>query len=383
MIDWPVVGDSRSVRYECSGGDREIGTPTRADEVDEYLIHRSVDPIHERGIGRNGALRGGRQNGSELEMPSQTPVNLDDEERQVAAEWSISPAPPPSYGWPVFSADFVLAALQGCAKTPEVVRRTTAWLFLTGMLRGLMAFAQFLIGIAARIPVLDWCVEIMARCFTRNAFGFFLRACYWKSKLERLGQDTIIDQGVEIWGPSSVSIGSNCHIDTHVRLAAGERSQRQSGHITIGNYVHLGPGVHIAGRGGVTIGDLVGVSAGAHFYSATGVVIDPCQPDRLISMSHMAPRGLQHVVEGPIVVEDYCFIGIMARVFPGVRIGRGAIVHANCELTRDVRPFANVGGIARGRQIGWRRRPRIRPIEPSGPRAASASSNAAGTEHGD
>src|SRR5690606_28453012 len=56
----------------------------------------------------------------------------------------------------------------------------------------------------------------------------------------------------------------------------------------------------------------------------------------------------------PIRIQPYAMIGMSARLMPGVTIGRGSIVHAECEVTTDVPPFANFGGLPRGRQIGWR-----------------------------
>lgn len=295
--------------------------------------------------------------------------------RAVAAQWYIPDQPRTQPDWIVYSLDFVLAALQGQITEPQNVRRTLPWLIAGSIVRTLMAVIQLLIMLLARLPVISWFVETMARTFTRNAVGFFLRSCYWKARLKKLGADTLIDQGVEIWGPANVSIGSDCHIDTNVRLAAGERRHKQRGSIEIGDFVHLGPGVHIAGRGGVKIGDYVGISSNAHLYSATGVIERPSDPGQLISMSHMAPRDQQHTIERSIVIEPYSFIGMMTRILPGVRVGFGAVVHANCELTRDVPAFANIGGVARGRQIGWRRpRRRSTKLRPDGGLTAPAAS---------
>ena len=291
-----------------------------------------------------------------------------DEAAEVAKRWYIADPPTVSRGWLVYTLDFVLATLQGCVAEPHKVKRTQGWLLIGTIVRLVMAIMQAVIMLLARIPLVSSWVETLARVYSRDAFGFFLRACYWKAKLGYLGQDTIIDQYVEIWGARSVSIGTRCHIDTSVRLAAGEQRHGQHGYIRVGNFVHLGPGVHIAGRGGVTIRNFVGVMANAHLYSATGVIEDPHDPGLLISMSHMAPPDQQRVLEGPIVIEDYALLGMSTRVMPRVRIGRGAIIHANAELTRDVPAFANFGGIPRGKRIGWRtprrQSPRWYPREP-------------------
>lgn len=284
-----------------------------------------------------------------------------EEAAAVEKSWYTPARPAPSRGWFVYSLDFVLATLQGCMADPSRVRRTPLRLAVGWIVLALMGVGQVVVMALASIPILSWFVETGCRVFTRNGMGFFLRACYWKTKLKSLGQNTIIDQYVEIWGAKNVSIGSHCHIDTNVRLGAGERSQGQHGSIEIGDFVHLGPGVHIAGRGGVKIGDFVGVSANAHLYSATGVVLRPEDPGQLISMSHMAPSDQQHVYEAPIEIGEYAFIGIMARIMPGVTVGRGAIVHANAEVTRSIPAFANFGGVSGGRQIGWRRPRRRSP----------------------
>lgn len=309
------------------------------------------------------------------------------ESESAQESWYIPEKKKVESGWLVYTLDFVLATLQGRVAEQHRVIRTAPWLVVGHLVRGGMAIAQAIIMLLAWVPVVSWFLETIARTFTRNAAGFFLRCCYWKAKLKHLGCDTIIDQGVEIWGPGSVSIGSHCHIDTNVRLAAGERRHGQHGFIKIGNHVHLGPGVHIAGRGRVEIHDMVGISANAHLYSATGTFERPDDPGQLISMSHMAPEDQQFVYEGKIVVEEYAFIGMMTRVMPNVRIGRAAIVHSNVQVDRDVPAFGNFGGLPRGRLIGMRRprrkSPKFRPesdgdgqtAAEEGPLDASESAN--------
>lgn len=289
-------------------------------------------------------------------------VEMDEQARKdVANSWHVLPRHETKRGWLVFSLEYVVAALQGCGSEPQEAKHTVVWRIVGGLVLGVMAVGQVVIMILAVIPVVSTLVEILARSFTASAPGFFLRACYWKAKLKRLGQDTIIDPYVDIRGPASVVVGSHCHLDAYVRLKGGERSYGQHGSIEIGNYVHLGPGVLIVGRGGVVIEDYVSLSADARVYSATNTIEYAADPGRLISMSHVAPRDRQQIVEKPIVIEEYAFVGLMTTILPGVRIGRAAVVHANLELSRDVPAFSNIGGLPRGRHIGWRRPRRVSP----------------------
>jgi acetyltransferase-like isoleucine patch superfamily enzyme len=288
-------------------------------------------------------------------MTTETGIGMMSEDPSAAAQsWYVLPSPPAPAGWLTYSRDFILAVLQGRAASSHMVVRSRSWLLIGMLVQCAMAPLQAGLMLLAWVPVVSRLFETLSRVFSRGTTGFFLRSCYWKAKLKHLGQDTIIDQYVDIWGSKNISIGSKCHIDTNVRLSAGERHHGQHGSIIIGNFVHVGPGVHIAGRGGVEIRDFVAISANAHLYSATAAVESPHDPGQLLSMSHMAPHDQQYVVEAPIRIDEYAFIGIMARILPGVSIGRGAIVHSNTQVTRSLPPFANYGGVLQGRLIGFR-----------------------------
>ncbi|MGB9707413.1 MAG: acyltransferase, partial [Microgenomates group bacterium] len=50
-------------------------------------------------------------------------------------------------------------------------------------------------------------------------------------------------------------------------------------------------------------------------------------------------------IEAPVYIEDYVFIGPRAIILPGVKIGKGAVVAAGAVVTKDVPPFAIVGGV--------------------------------------
>lgn len=47
----------------------------------------------------------------------------------------------------------------------------------------------------------------------------------------------------------------------------------------------------------------------------------------------------------PVVIEDYVAIGTRCMILPGVRIGKGAVIASGAVVTKDVPPYAVVGGV--------------------------------------
>ena len=56
----------------------------------------------------------------------------------------------------------------------------------------------------------------------------------------------------------------------------------------------------------------------------------------------------------PVRIEDYVFIGPRVIILAGVTVGRGAVVGAGAVVTKDVPPYAIVGGVP-AKIIGERR----------------------------
>ncbi len=99
--------------------------------------------------------------------------------------------------------------------------------------------------------------------------------------------------------------------------------------IHIGTDTIIGEGAVLDGRAHLQIGD--------HVDFATEVMVYNAQHDI------ESPTFAAEVA--PVIIHDYVFVGPRAIILPGVTIGKGAIVAAGAVVTKDVEPYAIVGGV--------------------------------------
>jgi acetyltransferase-like isoleucine patch superfamily enzyme len=99
--------------------------------------------------------------------------------------------------------------------------------------------------------------------------------------------------------------------------------------VSIGKGSVINHGCLLYTTGGLVIGENVSISAGAWLVTGTHDMNDPLFPDRYM----------------PIAIGNYAWIGTRATILAGVTIGEGAVIMAGAVVTRDVPPYAVVGGI--------------------------------------
>jgi acetyltransferase-like isoleucine patch superfamily enzyme len=150
-----------------------------------------------------------------------------------------------------------------------------------------------------------------------------------------LERGVYLDQGVYLHAtPNGIHIGENTIVMHGAVLHVYNfRGMPQSG-ITIGRDSLVGEYSVIRGQGGVTIGDRVYTSPFTQILAVNHVFHDPSRS--------FVDQGI--TAEG-IVIEDDVWLGAGAVITDGVRVGKGAVVAAGAVVTKNVAPYAVVGGV--------------------------------------
>lgn len=118
------------------------------------------------------------------------------------------------------------------------------------------------------------------------------------------------------------------HIGKGSTLHMGARFYEPLG-VTIGDDTIGGEGIVLDGRGKLNIGNHVDIASEVMMYTSQHDVNDP----RFIATT------------APVTIGNYVFIGPRAIILPGITIGEGAIIGAGAVVTKDIPPYAIVGGV--------------------------------------
>jgi putative colanic acid biosynthesis acetyltransferase WcaF len=99
--------------------------------------------------------------------------------------------------------------------------------------------------------------------------------------------------------------------------------------LSIGDNCILGNNGFYDAREGIIIGRNVNIAAEVRIYTR----------EHDIDCPDFSETG------GPVVIEDYVYIGTRVTLLPGVTIGEGAVVATGAVVTKDVAPYTLVGGV--------------------------------------
>lgn len=161
-------------------------------------------------------------------------------------------------------------------------------------------------AIVAKIPGL----RLLVRLYDRRKFE---RA--WRSRNSH--NETKV--GERYFSLNLVQVGKGTYGTIHVQNMYAKPDEK----ITIGNYVSIAPNVTFLSG----VNHQIDTVTTFPFYS------------KLVGRSSKDALG-----KGPIVVDDEVWLGTGSTIFSGVTIGKGAVVAAGSLVTKDVAPYAIVGG---------------------------------------
>jgi acetyltransferase-like isoleucine patch superfamily enzyme len=153
--------------------------------------------------------------------------------------------------------------------------------------------------------------------------------------------------------PNFAYVGEGAHIyDPHLSIFLRPEmiyihgGARLDGLIKVegGLGVTIHPGVHISsfahlnvGGGKLVIGPNVAITSGAAILSGTNTMAGR-------AMSSAASAEMQVVERKTTIIGECAFIGSRAIVYPGVTVGRFAVVKAGSVVTKDVPDYVIVAG---------------------------------------
>lgn len=148
----------------------------------------------------------------------------------------------------------------------------------------LLEFEVFLLHLVGRVPFHHW------------------RRFFYRLAGLRIGKGSTIHTGLILYDPRNIVIGEDTII--------GERTV-------------------LDGRAKLKIGNHVALASEVMIYNA----------------EHNINDENFSAVEKEVFIDDYVFIGPRVIILPGIKIGKGAVVGAGAVVTKDVPPFAVVGGV--------------------------------------
>lgn len=128
-------------------------------------------------------------------------------------------------------------------------------------------------------------------------------------------------------GKLSVQLGKRCVLNDDVLIQG-------SGRLNIGNRTLIGEFSIIGVNSSVEIGDDVLIASAVSIRDT-----DHAFKDRVV------PINQQGIEVAPITIENGVWIGYGVTITKGVNIGEGAIVASGAVVTKDVPPYAIVGGV--------------------------------------
>lgn len=151
-----------------------------------------------------------------------------------------------------------------------------------------------------------------------------LSTFFWSRSLKNTGKNTIIQKGVSIRFPGSISVGRNSNIGRGVAFS----TEIITSVLTIGEHTQINKDVTIDFSGSVFIGDNVVISSGTKIFSHSHGYNPKSSP-----------------IGKPLKIENNVWIGSNCLILENVEyIKEGVIIAAGSVVTKNVEANTIIGG---------------------------------------
>jgi len=203
------------------------------------------------------------------------------------------------------------------------------------------------IKILLQFPVDVWKMFIS---YFPGEIGFKLRYRFWKKRLRFLGKNVKIDVGVYFQNPQFISIDDNCWIDRNVIILAGPPGLKRItysktnsefkgkvGEVQIGKYTHISSNCILSGIGGLYIGRNCGIASNSAIYSFSHHYRNLTNKEDIwqYSFTPLARLDQQSMILGPVVIEDFCAVGLNSVLLPGTSLKKGTWVSSGSVISGE------------------------------------------------
>ena len=156
---------------------------------------------------------------------------------------------------------------------------------------------------------------------------------FFKMKVKGItyGKNTICKSDVEfrLTDNAIIVFGNNCVIQNYVFFQLTKPEPR----LIVGDNVVIGRNNIITVKRAITIGD----------YTRLGAYVQIIDHDHGTNRDDLIMN--QEAIIAPVVIGKDVWIGVGARILKGVTVGDHAVIGSNAVVTKNVPPYAIVGGV--------------------------------------
>lgn len=147
--------------------------------------------------------------------------------------------------------------------------------------------------------------------------------------LRHIGGDVVIEEGVRIFHPETISLGDRVYIG-HEAMLKGY----YQGYLEIGSGCWIGQRCFFHSAGGIRIGENVGIAPEVKILTSVHDFDSTRKPVMNFPLKF-----------SPVEIQAGVDVGVGSIVLPGVTIGEGAVIGAGSVVTTDVPAYEVWAGV--------------------------------------